>query len=613
MPVEEFSYGVDMAGLDPASLGESLRAVAMDAMFDIPRMSSWLAGFVAAQQAVGLNMLRRLSGEQPQPVAGPAPGDKRFADDAWKHNPFLHGSVEEYFVRLNAAHSLVDSARVPEVTRRKAKFAIGLMMDAMAPTNVPWMNPTVIKEALDSGGGSLVRGLRNFLDDFEHNGGRPRQVDASGFQVGRNLAATPGRVVMRNRLIELIAYEPQTPKVYAQPLLCSPPWINKYYIMDLAPGRSFVEWAVKHGFQTFAISYRNPDASMAALSMDDYLRLGVLAALECVEELTGCKQVNIAALCLGGTLALLALAHLAALGPEQAKRIGWATLTNALIDFEEPGDLGIFTDEAAIERLETKTARLGYLGDKEMSGTFDALRGNDLIWSYVVNNWFMGRRPPAFDILAWNGDSTRLPAAMHSQYLRACYLRNEIVKPGAFTVCGTPVDLGMIETPLYVLGAESDHIAPWRSTYATTQRVGGQAKFTLSSSGHVAGIVNPPGNPKAHYWTKDVAERGVAAEVWRAAAAKVDGSWWEDWAAWACARSGKLVAAAKLPAGEPAPGKYVVDDLGPMLDPISGFSVTKTAAVSKGRKAGAGDGHSDGRTRANDAGGKTKAKGKIPR
>ncbi|MDQ2817280.1 MAG: alpha/beta fold hydrolase [Candidatus Eremiobacteraeota bacterium] len=573
MPIEEFSYGIDVAGLDPASLGDALREVAADAMMDLPRMTAWLASLAVAQQTVGLNMLRRLGGEHPEPAAAPPAADRRFSDEAWRRNPFLHGSLEEYFVRVRAANSLVDSSRVPLATRRKAKFAIGLMMDALAPSNVPWLNPAVIKEAMETGGGSLVRGLENFLEDVQHNGGRPRQVDTSSFTVGRNLAATPGRIVMRNQLIELIAYEPQTAKVYEQPLLCSPPWINKYYIMDLAPGRSYVEWAVKHGFQTFAISYRNPDASMAALSMDDYLRLGVLAALECVEELTGAKQVNVAALCLGGTLTLLALAHLAALGQEQARRIGWATLTNSLIDFSEPGDLGIFADEAAIERLEKKTSARGFLEANEMAGTFDALRGNDLIWSYVVSNWFMGRKPPAFDILAWNGDSTRLPATMHSQYLRACYLHNAVVRPDEFSICGTAVDLGKIQTPLYVLGAEADHIAPWRGTYATTQHVGGETKFTLSSSGHVAGIVNPPGNPKAHFWTKAVAQKNCSPDDWRAASERVDGSWWEDWAAWACARSGKLIAPTKLPAGEPAPGRYVVDQTGPLIDPLGDESV----------------------------------------
>ncbi len=276
---------------------------------------------------------------------------------------------------------------------------------------------------------------------------------------------------MRNDLIELIAYEPQTPNVHAVPMLFSPPWINKYYIMDLSPGRSFVEWAVRHGHQVFAISYRNPDASMSHYKMDDYLRSGFLAAIDAVQEITGSKQVNVSALCLGGTLALM---RLSVLGRQRSRRPRQeCDLTNTLIDFSIPGDLGIFTDEATIDRLESRMRKRGYLDSAEMAKTFDWMRSQDLIWSYVINSWYKGKRPPAFDILAWNGDSTRMPVEMHSQYLRSCYLHNAIVRPGAFTIDGTPIDLGKIKTPLYVLGAESDHIAPWHATYLTTQHVGG--------------------------------------------------------------------------------------------------------------------------------------------
>ena len=424
----------------------------------------------------------------------------------------LAGIVDDYRVRCEAAMQLVESSRLPEATRRKARFAMQLMLDAFAPSNVPWLNPGVVKEAMDTGGMSLVKGMRNFLDDVQNNGGYPRQVDKSGFELGKNIGATPGRVVMRNDLIELIAYEPQTPKVHARPLLCSPPWINKYYIMDLAPGRSFVEWAVQHGHQVFMISYRNPDASMSHYKMDDYLRSGVLAALDTVQEITGAKEVNVAALCLGGTLALIALAYLAAHG--QADRVASTTVTNTLIDFSIPGDLGIFTDEDTIVRLERRMRERGYLESAEMAKTFDWMRSHDLIWSYVVNSWFKGKQPPAFDILAWNSDSTRMPVEMHSQYLRTCYLHNAIVKPNAFVIDDTPIDLGKIASPLYVLGAESDHIAPWRATYLTTQYVSGETKYTLSNSGHIAGIVNPPGGKKSLYYTKPQALRGESADEW---------------------------------------------------------------------------------------------------
>jgi polyhydroxyalkanoate synthase len=508
-----------------------------------------------------LKLLQRLSGNDP--AAAPALGDKRFADPGWTRNPFLYGLAESYLENSRAALALVEGSRLPETTRRKARFALQMLTDALAPSNVPWLNPAVVSEAMESGGASLVRGLQNFMHDAADNGGMPRQVDTTKFVLGQNLAATPGRIVFRNPLIELIAYEPQTPHVYAIPLLCSPPWINKYYIMDLAPGRSFVEWAVRHGHQTFSISYRNPDESMAGLLMDDYLKDGLLAALDAVERITGAKQTNIAALCLGGTLALILLAYLEAHG--EGHRIASATVTNTLVDFGDPGDLGIFTDESSIARLEAKMNERGLLDKHDMAGTFNWLRANDLIWSYVVNNWFLGKDPPAFDILAWNADATDMPAKMHSQYLRACYLHNQLVDPGAFTIAKSPIDLGTIRTPLYVLGAENDHIAPWKSTYRTVNVVGGDdVRYTLTNSGHIAGIVNPPGNPKSEHWTK-AAVRNEDADAWRRTAEHRSGSWWEDWAVWAGAHAGELVTPADLPDGEPAPGHYVRNEVAPPL------------------------------------------------
>jgi polyhydroxyalkanoate synthase len=532
-----------------------------DAMMDPMRIGTWMTSLMLAEQNAGMNMLRRLGGLEPlTPSAHADASDKRFSDPQWQENPLLAGLVEDYRIRSEAALQLVDGSRLPEATKRKARFAMRLMNDAFAPSNVPWVNPGVVKEAMESNGGSLVAGLQNFLDDVKNNGGYPRQVDTSSFELGKNIAATPGRVVMRNDLIELIAYEPQTPQVHAIPLLCCPPWINKYYIMDLAPGRSFVEWAVQHGHQVFMISYRNPDASMAHYTMDDYLREGTLAAIDAVQEITGAPKVNLAALCLGGTLALIAMAYLAEHG--QGDRVNACTLTNTLIDFSIPGDLGVFTDEDTISRLEKKMEQRGFLESSEMAKTFDWMRANDLIWSYVVSNWFKGKQPPAFDILSWNGDSTRMPVAMHSQYLRTCYLNNSIVKPNAFRIDDTPIDLGKILTPLYVLGAEGDHIAPWHATYRTTQHVGGEAKYTLTNAGHIAGIVNPPGGKKTCYWTKERTVRGETPEEWRASTSRDNASWWEDWAVWAQSRAGELVAPYPLPEGEPAPGRYVRNESG---------------------------------------------------
>jgi len=573
MTPDDFSYGIDVTGLDPASLNDALKAVMADAVADPMRLSTWLTGFSLAEQNVGLNMLRRLGGQEAlAPIGGSAaPPDKRFSEAEWSANPVLAGIVEDYRVRCEAAMQLIESTRLPEATRRKARFAMQLMLDAFAPSNVPWLNPGVVKEAMNTGGMSLLQGMHNFLDDVQNNGGYPRQVDKSGFELGKNLAVTPGRVVMRNDLIELIAYEPQTPTVHARPLLCSPPWINKYYIMDLAPGRSFVEWAVRHGHQVFMISYRNPDASMSHYKMDDYLRSGVLAALDAVQEITGAKDVNIAALCLGGTLALIALAYLAAHG--QSDRVHSTTVTNTLIDFSIPGDLGVFTDEDTIARLERRMRERGYLESAEMAKTFDWMRSHDLIWSYVVNSWFKGKQPPAFDILAWNGDSTRMPVDMHSQYLRACYLRNSVVKSGEFVIDDTPIDLGKITSPLYVLGAENDHIAPWKATYLTTQYVRGETKYTLTNSGHIAGIVNPPGGKKSLYYTKPLARPGESADEWLETAERHPGSWWEDWTLWAQAHGGEMRKPYRLPDGEPAPGRYVRNETGaPFAPPASARS-----------------------------------------
>jgi polyhydroxyalkanoate synthase len=471
--------------------------------------------------------------------------------------------VESYVVRAKAALRMVEESHLPPATKHKARFALTMLSDALAPSNIPWLNPAVVKEAIDTGGASLMRGMQNYLDDMEHHDGRPQQVDSSGFELGRNLAATPGRVVMRNELIELIAYEPQTPTVFAKPLLCSPPWINKYYIMDLAPGRSFVEWAVRNGRQVFMISYRNPDETMADFTMDDYLRLGPLAALDAIERITGAKQVDLAALCLGGTLAMVLLGYLAAHG--QAKRIGTATFTNTMVDFSEPGDLGVFTDEMTIARLEASMRETGFLDAKKMESTFDFMRSNDLVWSYVVNNWFMGKKPPAFDILSWNADATRMPAKMHSQYLRSCYLHNLIVQPGAFTILDTPIDVTKVKTPLYILGAEGDHIAPWRSSFMTVKAVGStEVTYTLTNAGHVAGIVNPPENAKAKHWTKARVAKTETADAWRASAELHDGSWWLDWTAWMDRHGTKRVKPYALPpGGDAAPGRYVRNQTAP--------------------------------------------------
>jgi polyhydroxyalkanoate synthase subunit PhaC len=549
-PVEDVTYGLGLSGADPASLYGALGEAALRVASQPTVLAQSLGELALDEGAVALRLARGLLGADGEKTE---PGDRRFSDRAWSENPFLRSAAESYLVASRWAERTLEAADLPERKERKARFALRLLLDAAAPTNQLWLHPSVLKEAIDTGGLSVARGFANFVEDVVRNGGRPAQVDRSAFEVGRTLAATPGRVVFRNDLIELIAYEPRTEKVYAQPVLYSPPWVNKYYVMDLAPGRSFVEYAVGEGFTVFAISYRNPDESMADLLLDDYLRDGLLTALDEVAAITGSPSAHVLGVCLGGTLTTMAMGVLETRG--EGERIRSAALVNTLVDFTDPGDVAVFTDEETIARIEQRTRRRGYLKSSEMAATFTWMRGNDLVWSYVVSSWGLGKRPPAFDVLAWNADGTRLPAAMHSQFLRACYLENRLAR-GELELDGTRIDLAAVETPLYVLGCERDHIAPWRTAYAATQLVGGERRFVLGSSGHIAGMVNPPDNARAGYWERD--ETPADPEEWLRGAERRQGSWWEDWSRWVSARAGEQVAPPTLPDGDPAPGRYVL-------------------------------------------------------
>jgi polyhydroxyalkanoate synthase subunit PhaC len=492
-------------------------------------------------------------------TAGPietARGDKRFADPAYQENPAYFLLAQQYLLFSRFVDELVDTAGVTGTREAKARMAARFLVDVLAPTNTLPGNPAAIRKAFDTGGKSVVNGLKNWVHDVRHNGGWPSQVDNSGFEVGVNMAATPGSVVYRSDLIELIQYSPQTPETFSVPLLFCPPWINKYYIMDLAPGKSLIEWAVQHGHTCFAISYRNPDKSMSDLGFRDYLFQGPLDAVRVVREITGAPVVNTVSVCLGGTLTAIGLAHNAARGDESIKS---ATFLNTHTDFTEPGLLGTFTDEATVAGLEKQMRKTGFLDSATMARTFSALRSNDLIFQYVANNWLQGNKPPAFDLLAWNEDSTRMPARMHSEYLRACYLRNEFAR-GEFEVDGNRLDPGLIDVDSYVLAAVDDHIVPWTSGYKTTQLFGGKRRFVLSSSGHIAGIVNPP-NPKAKHWVND--SLPADPHEWKANAKLVTATWWQDWAAWIAERGGEMIPAPdhlgsdEYPPIEKAPGSYV--------------------------------------------------------
>jgi len=483
------------------------------------------------------------------------PKDRRFGDPAWAENPFFYGTRLTYLAACRWAREAVGAAPVAPDVARKAGMFVDFILDALSPTNFLPSNPAALKRAFDTGGGSLVAGARQFLDDVRNNGGRPRQVDTSSFEVGRNLAVTPAKVVFRNHLMELLQYEPQTEQVHATPLLASPPWINKYYVMDLAPGRSFIEWAVQHGRTVFAISYINPTADMASTTMDDYLIHGPQTALDVISDITGAETIDIVGLCLGGALTAVTAAYLQQAGDS---RVGALTLINTMLDYAEPGALGTFTDLATVEKLERKMRREGTLEGASMAGTFDILRANDLIFNYVVSNWLMGQKPPAFDILAWNADSTRMPAAMHAFYLRNFYIENKPAK-GTLEIAGRTVDLGVIKSPTYIVSAINDHIVPWETAYKSVGLVSGPARFVLGSGGHIAGIVAPPG-PKV--WHMTGAENVASAKEWREGAERVPGSWWEDWATWSAEHSGEMVDPPRLgsdahPVLGDGPGEYV--------------------------------------------------------
>jgi polyhydroxyalkanoate synthase len=546
------------AAADPVALGAAMADLGRRLASEPAVMAGAMLRFATGLAEVGAVVAARTLGSTTDgPIATEAT-DARFSDPAWESNPGYYGLRQVYLLWAKTMRELAATGSDGEFGG-KAEFAVSQMIDALAPTNFLIGNPTALKRAFETGGQSVIRGFTHFVDDAVAHGGWPRQVDTSQLSLGEDLAATPGKVVHRNRLMELIQYAPATETVYETPMLFSPPWINKYYVMDLAPGKSFAEWAIGHGHTVFCISYRNPDGSFRDIGFEDYLREGPLEALDVVQEITGAKQVNVVALCLGATLAAVLLAHLA--GTKAGReRVRSATLLNALVDFSEPGPLGNFVDPGTVARLEQRMAKRGYLEASEMAGTFNLLRANDLIWRYVSSSWLMGDDPPSFDILQWNEDATRMPARMHSEYLRWMYLENRLAR-GALEVGGEPVSLAQSPTELYVLSAREDHITPWRGCYRTTQLAGGPVRFVLTSSGHIAGIVNPPGPKRSHFLNDALP---ADPDEWLAGATEAPGSWWEDWAPWANARGGKRQEPPPLgsevhPPLEDAPGPYVLE------------------------------------------------------
>ena len=504
----------------------------------------------------------KMLGQEPAPVARPAQGDARFKDQEWSDNFLFDYIKQSYLIAArHIQHAVAGVQGLPDDSQKKIAFFTRQYVDALAPSNFAATNPQVLRETLASGGQNLVKGLNNLLGDIERGEGQLRisMTDETAFQLGKNVATTPGKVVFQNALLQLIQYQPSTAEVYRRPLLIIPPWINKYYILDLRDKNSFIKWAVDQGHTVFVVSWVNPDQQLAEKGFDDYLTEGALAAMDAAMQAAGEERLNVIGYCLGGTLLGCALAYLAAKGDV---RVACATFFVSLLDFSQPGELGVFIDEAQVENLERRMNERGYLEGSEMASTFNMLRSNDLVWSFVINNYLMGKDPFPFDLLYWNSDSTRMPARMHSFYLRNMYLKNKLGVPGAVTLAGVPIDLSKVEVPAYFISTVEDHIAPWKTTYKGAKYLGGEVRFVLGGSGHIAGIVNPPAAKKYHYWTNDAI--ADTPEEWFEGAQQHPGSWWEDWQRWMEKQNGGDKVPARIPSNaiEDAPGSYVMQRLG---------------------------------------------------
>jgi polyhydroxyalkanoate synthase len=506
------------------------------------------------------NTTRRMWGMKAGPVIEADPKDSRFKDSAWKEVEVFDFIKQSYLLTARYVQGIV--ARVDGLdakTAQKVDFYSRQFMDAISPTNFLMTNPEVLRKTVETGGENLLRGLSNLLSDLERGRGKltTRMTGIDAFKVGKDVAASPGKVVFQNDLMQLIQYAPATRTVLKRPLLIAPPWIRKFYVLDLRPQNSFVRWAVEQGHTVFMISWVNPDERSAEKGFENYITEGCLAALDAIERATGEREVNAIGHCLGGTLLASTLAWMAAVGDDRIKS---ATFLVTMLDFKEAGELSVFIDEEQLRTLEDKAERRGALDDGQTVATFNMLRANDLIWSFVVNNYMLGHEPFPFDLLYWNSDSTRVPARMHQFYLRWIYQDNLLREPGGIEVIGQPINLSRIKTPSYFLSTCEDHIAPWRSAYAGTRLLGGPSRFVLAASGHAAGVVNPPQSGKYSYWTN--AEYPDDPMAWLSGATEMAGSWWPDWQRWVAALDNTQVLArvpgdGALPALEDAPGSYV--------------------------------------------------------
>jgi len=503
--------------------------------------------------------MQRAFGLPAEEIITPPPSDRRFKDAAWTERLLFDLVKQSYLLTSRYVLNLAGAAHLDQRQQRKLDFLTRQFVDALSPTNFAVSNPEVLRATVESKGANLARGMKNLARDLAAGKGRLRisMVDESKFEVGKNIATTPGKVVFENELMQLIQYSPSTDRAYQAPLVIFPPWINKFYILDLAPHNSFIRWAVSKGYTVFVVSWVNPDEKLAHKTFEDYLNLGIFDALDAVAAATGERQCNAIGYCIGGTLLACALSQMAQTGDD---RIRSATFFTTQVDFSEAGDLTVFTDEYQIRSLERTMKKRGYLDASEMATTFNMLRANDLIWSFVVNNYLLGKSPAAFDLLYWNNDSTRMPLAMHSFYLREMYLENRLAEPGGISLNGLPVDLGKVRIPIFLQSSREDHIAPYPSVYKATRLYSGPVTFMLAGSGHIAGVINPPQANKYYYYSNDAVPDDV--EDWIESADYHEGSWWPYWHQWLYRRSGRKVPArtpgdGRLPAIEDAPGRYV--------------------------------------------------------
>lgn len=545
---------------DPLNIGSAFMEMTAKMISNPAKLVQAQLGFWQDYMTLWQNTARRMLGIQAEPVINASPDDRRFRDDAWSENEVFDFIKQSYLLSARYVQDVVKQVDgLDPKTAQKVDFYARQFIDAMSPSNFLLTNPEVLRKTAETGGENLLKGLNNLLGDLERGKGKLtiKMVDAEAFKVGENIGVSPGKVIYQNDLMQLIQYAPSTKKVLKRPLLIGPPWINKFYILDLRPKNSFVRWAVSQGHTVFMISWVNPDARLAEKGFEDYMTDGYLAALDAIEQATGEREVDAIGYCLGGTLLTCTLAYMAAHNDQRMKS---ATFFVTMTDFHEAGELGVFIDEEQLKSLEEKMNRRGYLEGNEMATTFNMLRANDLIWSFVVNNYLLGNEPFPFDLLYWNSDATRMPARMHSYYLRRMYQENLLAQPNGIELAGTPIDLGKINVHSYFLSTREDHIAPWKSTYRGTQLLGGQKRFVLAASGHIAGVVNSPESGKYSYWVNP--NLPPDPETWLRGATEIAGSWWPDWHRWVTSLGKEEVDArqpgeGKLKPIEDAPGSYV--------------------------------------------------------